>query len=147
MSLFGALAELERSGEAGAVCTIIRTRGSTPRHQGSKMLVYADGRFMGTVGGGEIENRVIQEALNNIAKHARASTCQITLICREAGFTLKVTDDGQGFDLGAAAPDSLGLGIMRDRAEGIGARLTIESELERGTEVIMEWNQTEKDKE
>ncbi len=91
--------------------------------------------------------RVIQEALNNIAKHARAETCRISLTCREAGFTLKVVDDGQGFDPGNAAPDSLGLGIMRDRAQGIGARLAIESELERGTQVIMEWNQTEKETE
>lgn len=63
MAIFAAAADLEREGESGALCTIIRSRGSTPRHQGSKMLVYADGRFTGTVGGGEIESRVIKEAL------------------------------------------------------------------------------------
>jgi xanthine dehydrogenase accessory factor len=62
-SVFQNLAELETQGEGGALCTIIRSRGSTPRRAGSKMLVYEDGRFIGTVGGGEIENRVIQEAL------------------------------------------------------------------------------------
>ena len=67
MSIYTALAELERSGQAGALCTIIRSRGSTPRHQGSKMLVYADGRINGTVGGGEIENRIRNEALAVIA--------------------------------------------------------------------------------
>lgn len=67
MSIFTALAELEKSGQAGALCTIIRSRGSTPRHQGSKMLVFADGRITGTVGGGEIENRVRNEALLAIA--------------------------------------------------------------------------------
>ena len=63
MTIYSALAELEKTGESGAVCTIIRSQGSTPRHKGSKMLVYADGRFIGTVGGGEIESRVLREAL------------------------------------------------------------------------------------
>jgi len=62
-SVYSALVELEKSGDAGALCTIIETQGSTPRHVGSKMLVYTDGKFSGTVGGGELENRVIQEAL------------------------------------------------------------------------------------
>ena len=57
-----AAAELESRNEAGALCTIVRSQGSTPRHTGSKMLVYSDGSFIGTVGGGELENRVIAEA-------------------------------------------------------------------------------------
>jgi xanthine dehydrogenase accessory factor len=61
-SLFQALAELEARNNAGALCTVVRSRGSTPRHTGSKMLVYPDGTFIGTVGGGEMENRVIAEA-------------------------------------------------------------------------------------
>lgn len=63
MKIYQAVAELERQGALGAVCTIIESHGSTPRHEGSKMLVYEDGRILGSVGGGEIENRVIQEAL------------------------------------------------------------------------------------
>lgn len=63
-SIFQALAELEQRGEGGVLCTIVRSRGSTPRHTGSKMLVYPDGHFIGTVGGGEVESRVIREALS-----------------------------------------------------------------------------------
>jgi len=63
MSLFQALANLEANNQAGALCTIISSQGSTPRPTGSKMLVYPDGRIAGTVGGGELENRVIKEAL------------------------------------------------------------------------------------
>jgi xanthine dehydrogenase accessory factor len=63
MSIYQSVIELEKSGEAGALCTIISSRGSTPRHTGSKMLVYPDGRFIGTVGGGEVEARVMREAL------------------------------------------------------------------------------------
>jgi xanthine dehydrogenase accessory factor len=64
MSIYRAVAELEAQHEAGALCTIVSSQGSTPRHTTSKMLVYADGTFVGTVGGGEMENRVIREALD-----------------------------------------------------------------------------------
>lgn len=66
MSIYGAAAELEASNEAGALCTIVSSQGSTPRHTTSKMLVYSDGSFIGTVGGGEMESRVIKEALEAI---------------------------------------------------------------------------------
>lgn len=65
-SIYQYIIEMEKSGEAGALCTIIETSGSTPRHEGSKMLVYSDGRFVGTVGGGEVESRVKTEALKSI---------------------------------------------------------------------------------
>ncbi len=60
------LAELIASQQAGkpvALATIIRARGSVPRHVGSKMLIYADGHLSGTIGGGEMEARVMKEAL------------------------------------------------------------------------------------
>src|SRR5690606_35919930 len=62
-SVIAALAALEAAGETAALCTIVREQGSVPRHTGSKMLVYPDGRFIGTVGGGEMESRVIRAAL------------------------------------------------------------------------------------
>jgi len=65
-SIYQAVAELEKNGESGALCTIISTRGSTPRHSGSKLLVYPDGQFIGTVGGGEVEARVLQEAIESM---------------------------------------------------------------------------------
>ncbi len=63
MAVYQAIVEIEKNNEIGAVCTIIGSKGSTPRHVTSKMLVYPDGRIIGTVGGGEVENRVIKEAL------------------------------------------------------------------------------------
>jgi len=62
-SIIQTLAELEANGQAGVLCTIIETNGSTPRHEGSKMLVFADGSFTGTIGGGEIENRIREIAM------------------------------------------------------------------------------------
>ena len=61
-SIYQALAEIEKKSEAAALCTVILSQGSTPRHTGSKMLVYQDGRFIGSVGGGELEHRVLDEA-------------------------------------------------------------------------------------
>lgn len=62
-SIYGTVADLERNGDTAALCTIIRERGSVPRHAGSKMIVYPDGRIEGTIGGGEMESRVIREAV------------------------------------------------------------------------------------
>ena len=60
--IYTAIVEARAKGRSGALCTVIRARGSAPRHAGSKMLVYADGKLVGTVGGGEMENRVIAAA-------------------------------------------------------------------------------------
>ena len=57
-----ALVAAQEQGEAVVLATIVRERGSVPRHAGSKMLVYSDGRITGTVGGGEMESRVIEAA-------------------------------------------------------------------------------------
>jgi len=69
-SIYQSLAELENKNEIAALCTITSSEGSTPRHVGSKMLVYPDGHFIGTVGGGELENRVIKAALECIQNEA-----------------------------------------------------------------------------
>ena len=61
-SIYQALSELEKNNESGALCTVVKSEGSTPRHVGSKMLVYPDGKFIGTVGGGDLEHRVLDEA-------------------------------------------------------------------------------------
>jgi len=61
-NLFAELVAAQEAGQAVAMATIIRARGSVPRHAGSKMLIYQDGRVSGTIGGGEMEARVIDEA-------------------------------------------------------------------------------------
>jgi xanthine dehydrogenase accessory factor len=64
--LYKELAEIESSNKAAAVCTVVRSRGSVPRHAQSKMIVYPNGAISGTIGGGELENRVINEAIQAI---------------------------------------------------------------------------------
>jgi xanthine dehydrogenase accessory factor len=65
-SIYQALSELEKNHESAALCTVVKSEGSTPRHVGSKMLVYPDRKFIGTVGGGELESRVIKAALESL---------------------------------------------------------------------------------
>lgn len=62
MNIYKYVSDLETSGEGGVLCTIVSSHGSTPRHTGSKILLYPDGRFIGSVGGGEIESRILDEA-------------------------------------------------------------------------------------
>ncbi|MBX3082686.1 MAG: XdhC family protein [Anaerolineae bacterium] len=60
--IFRAIVDAQNKGLSAALATVIRAQGSLPRHAGSKMLVWADGRIIGTVGGGAMEAKVIAEA-------------------------------------------------------------------------------------
>ncbi|HSM25234.1 MAG TPA: XdhC family protein [Anaerolineaceae bacterium] len=62
MNIFTKLKEIEDNGQVAVLCIVTKTRCSTPRHSGSKMLVFPDGSIYGTVGGGEIESLCIKEA-------------------------------------------------------------------------------------
>ena len=64
--LYHEIVRLAGVGEGAAVATIISVEGSTPREAGAKMLVYKDGHILGTIGGGSIENQVIQESIGVI---------------------------------------------------------------------------------
>ena len=85
--------------------------------------------------------RIAQEALNNVVKHAHASQVAVGLRSGGERVELCITDDGCGFDPGCVLPDRLGLGIMRERAQAIGATLTIESEPGHGTHVAVVWEE------
>lgn len=77
-SIFQALVELEKNNQPAALCTVIKSEGSTPRHVGSKMLVFPNGTFIGTVGGGELENRVIKAALESL-RERKSQTLAYTM--------------------------------------------------------------------
>ncbi len=104
--------------------------------------------------------RIAQEALNNVAKHAGASQATVSLRCqtltlpdrprsapspwegegRGVRVELCISDDGRGFDPNCIPPDHLGLGIMRERVEAVGATLSVKSEVGCGTEVRAVWS-------
>jgi PAS domain S-box-containing protein len=79
--------------------------------------------------------RIAQEALNNTAKHSDAEQVAVTLRCTSDVVELSVRDNGRGFDVESVPPDHLGIGIMRERAEAVGAELRIESTIGQGTEI------------
>jgi PAS domain S-box-containing protein len=79
--------------------------------------------------------RITQEALNNIAKHAGANTVSVDLACRPDRTVLQVSDNGSGFEPENVLPDRFGVGIMRERAQGIGAAIQIDSQPGHGTRI------------
>jgi len=88
--------------------------------------------------------RIAQEALNNVGKHSGATQSRIYMVCTADSITLNVSDNGKGFETDSVKPESLGMGIMRERAKKIGANVTIESKRGEGSNVTVLW---EKDKE
>jgi two-component system nitrate/nitrite sensor histidine kinase NarX len=88
--------------------------------------------------------RIVQEALTNIRKHARASAVRVAVTNGGPSVELTVCDDGVGFNLAGAAADPaqsgrahFGLGTMRERAEAIGADFAIDSQPGCGTRVTV----------
>jgi signal transduction histidine kinase len=88
--------------------------------------------------------RVAQEALNNVAKHSGATQAQITLTCREGSAYLTISDNGSGFDPKTVLPKSLGLRIMQERSEAIGAVLKVEGRPGRGARIKARWLDAER---
>lgn len=89
VSVVSALMKAVERGENVALASIVRVRGSSPRHNGARMLIWPDGRMAGTIGGGTLEWRVVE--------HARAALAE-----REPRFSNYVFDTRGG-------PDSVGL--------------------------------------
>jgi nitrate/nitrite-specific signal transduction histidine kinase len=83
--------------------------------------------------------RVAQEALNNIAKHSGARQVNLHLECQSGQLSMLIKDDGLGFDPGSITAEHLGITIMRERANSIGAVLKIESQVGQGTTIMLDW--------
>jgi signal transduction histidine kinase len=78
--------------------------------------------------------RVVQEALNNVRKHADATVVRVEAMVDDEGLTMSVTDNGRGFRP-QETTRGFGLSSMRERAELIGATLEIETAASNGTRV------------
>ena len=85
--------------------------------------------------------RIAQEAMTNVLRHAGARSVRIDLTQANGGLVLSVADDGRGFDVAQApvANGCYGLDGMRERAELLGATLTVQSDFGHGTTVQLVW--------
>jgi xanthine dehydrogenase accessory factor len=74
-TVFSKAEEIRKSQLRAAICIVVETKGSTPRKQGSKMIVYEDGTIFGSIGGGSVEKEVVEKTVELIAlgKPARCS--------------------------------------------------------------------------
>jgi PAS domain S-box-containing protein len=84
--------------------------------------------------------RIVQEALNNVAKHAKASSIGIILERRADHILLIIEDDGEGFDtenISSVGDRGLGLAGMRERAALVGGHVVIETQPGEGTTIII----------
>ncbi|MDQ6855378.1 MAG: GAF domain-containing sensor histidine kinase [Actinomycetota bacterium] len=84
--------------------------------------------------------RIVQEALNNVVRHGRADAVMVDVDLADGRVAITIRDDGAGFDPGARAirERRLGLTSMRERAEGLGGTLVVESAPGAGTTVRVE---------
>ena len=83
----------------------------------------------------EALHRIAQEALNNVAKYARAQNVTLRMTQTPDSIILEVSDDGTGFDVMAPTPGHLGLRTMRERAQQARGMFRIESTLGKGTRI------------
>ncbi|WP_319402023.1 histidine kinase N-terminal 7TM domain-containing protein [uncultured Anaeromusa sp.] len=81
--------------------------------------------------------RIVQEALNNVRKHAKARSVRLVLTMDEAFVQIRIADDGGGYQL-IDENKGFGLTSMRERAEKVGGKLTITSAVGQGAEVVVE---------
>lgn len=103
------------------------------RHRDERLQIETDFRIPrnqnGTGLSRELETtayRVVQEALTNVAKHARANRVDVSLRVDDGEVVIEVKDDGAGFDIGARSP-GFGLAGMRERVTLAGGTFSLES--------------------
>ena len=82
--VFEAALQATRSGEKAALVTVVATEGSTPQKAGAKMVVYADGRIVGTIGGGCVEAEMTWRARQAIEER-RSQKASYELTADQAG--------------------------------------------------------------
>jgi two-component system nitrate/nitrite sensor histidine kinase NarX len=83
--------------------------------------------------------RIAQEALNNVAKHSRATQAEVNLHCQSDKIELMIKDNGKGFDTETRSPGSLGMDIMQERARTINASIDVTSVPGKGTVISVSW--------
>jgi signal transduction histidine kinase len=82
--------------------------------------------------------RIVQEALNNVRRHADATLVRVSVERPDGRVRVTVADNGKGFDPASVGDDRYGLRGMRERAEMVGAELVIDSRPADGTRIVVD---------
>jgi signal transduction histidine kinase len=82
--------------------------------------------------------RIVQEAMNNVRRHADATMVRVRMVSDGPRFRIEVSDNGRGFDVNAPAGGGYGLQSMRERAALIGGTLTVASAVQDGATVALD---------
>ena len=127
---------LDELGLDGAIADTVATQASL---SGLHITTELDGATNGlTEATQTVVLRVVQEALQNVRKHAGATNVVVATMLADGQWAMEVRDDGRGFDTGAVAARgrrNFGLQFMRERAELVGAQFEVRSRPEAGTVV------------
>ncbi len=127
--------------DADDVATALRTTLSKFEHQtGIPTELRVDGHGVPIPADDQVQVlHVLQEALSNVRKHAGATRVRLS-VSAAPRWRFELEDDGRGFGAAGPAPDEthVGLRIMRERAERIGAALSLRSAPGQGTRVVLE---------
>lgn len=83
--------------------------------------------------------RMCQEAINNIVKHAEATKVDVTLEYDRDFVDLSIHDDGHGFSPETVPPGHYGLSMMRERGDAVGISVSIESQIGKGSTILLRW--------
>ena len=136
--LMGALAgdEIESGGLTGALSKLL-----VPLAESGVQVDISVGELLCDARVRSLIHRVVQELVRNVAKHAAAHRVELTITEDRAEVRLALTDDGQGFDLGALGERQrrghMGLLLVEQRVQDAGGMLQVTSTLGRGTKVVM----------
>jgi PAS domain S-box-containing protein len=126
--------------ETGGLCAALRALAARSRDlYGLEVTFHSEvcPEFVFTETDASHLYRITQEALTNASRHGHASLVDISLIAREDGFTLRITDNGVGFVRAAPSAAGMGLKIMKYRADMIGAKFEIAANKPRGAVVTV----------
>ena len=126
--------------ETGGLCAALRALAARSRDlYGLEVTFHSEmcPEFVFTETDASHLYRITQEALTNASRHGHASLVDISLIAKEDGFALRITDNGVGFVRAAPSAPGMGLKIMKYRADMIGAKFEIAANKPRGAVVTV----------
>jgi signal transduction histidine kinase len=128
--------------EQGLIAALHQHVAALGRREGLtvNLTVTGDGEERFARGVEQALYRIVQEALNNVVRHAGACYVNVELHLEEEQIRLRISDDGRGFDPAKVTPSDgrhLGLISMRERASELGGRLEVRSQPSKGTEISL----------